>query len=146
MREKKINIGALMPLIEEKLAAGGEVLFSPRGTSMLPTFKEGRDSLILVSPPSRLKKYDIALFKIDNCRYVLHRVISVGKKAYTFIGDNRFEYEKNIEQGQIIALCAACVRDGKRIELDSFRARAFARFWHYTRLFRKIYRKAFRKM
>ena len=47
MREIKIDIGALMPIIEEKLAAGGEVLFSPNGISMIPTLKPGVDTAVL---------------------------------------------------------------------------------------------------
>ena len=139
MRERKINLNDLIPLIKEKLDEGGEVTFSPNGTSMLPTLKAGRDRLILVSPPERLKKYDVALFLRDNGQYVLHRVIKC-KEQYTFIGDNQFFYEKNIGHDQIIALCCAYVRDGKRVSLDSFKCRLFARFWHYTRLWRRGYR------
>ena len=137
MREKKITFEEVIPLVLEKLKYGGEVLFSPNGVSMLPTFKEGRDRLVLVAPPARLKKYDVALFKRENGQYVLHRVIRVGK-CYTFIGDNQLEYEKNISHEQIIALCSAYVRDERRISLDSLGARSFARFWHYTRPLRRL--------
>ena len=129
-----------MPIIEEKLAAGGEVLFSPNGTSMLPTLKAGRDTLVLVSPPIRLRKYDVALFRRKNGQYVLHRVIAVGD-TYTFIGDNQLELEREIGDEDIIALCIAYERGGKRIRLDSFSKRAFARFWHFSRPLRRIYRK-----
>lgn len=140
MRERKINLGELMPIIEEKLAAGGEVLFSPNGTSMLPTLKAGRDTLVLVSPPIRLRKYDVALFRRKNGQYVLHRVIAVGD-TYTFIGDNQLEPEREIGDEDIIALCIAYERGGKRVRLDSFSKRAFARFWHFSRPLRRIYRK-----
>ena len=139
MRERRINFGELIPLLEEKLAGGGEVHFSPNGTSMLPTLKAGRDTLIFVSPPPKLRKYDIALYKRENGQYVLHRVVCVGKN-YTFIGDNQLQYEHNVEHGQIIALCTACLRDGKRVELNSFRSRAFARLWHHTRFLRRAKR------
>ena len=129
-----------MPMIEEKLKDGGEVLFSPNGSSMLPALKPGRDTAVLVSPPQKLKKYDVALFMHQNGQYVLHRVICVGE-AYTFIGDNLFECERNIEHGDVIALCIAFERDGKRHRFDSFSARAFARFWHGIRPMRKLYRK-----
>ena len=135
MRERKISLCDAIPLISETLSRGLEVSFSPNGVSMLPTFKEGRDTLILVSPPPRLRKYDVALFKRESGQYVLHRVIKC-KETYTFIGDNQFFSEKNIKHEQIIARCSAYVRDGKRVELDSLSPRLYARLWHGTRVFR----------
>ena len=140
LSERRVNLGDLMPIIEEKLNTGGEVLFSPNGVSMLPTLKAGRDTLVLVSPPPRLKKYDIALFKRGNGQYVLHRVIAVGD-TYTFIGDNQVEPEVGIEHGDIIALAVAYVRGGRRVSLNSFLARAFARVWHLCRPLRRLWRR-----
>ena len=138
MRERKVNIGSVMPIIEERLADGAEVLFSPNGVSMLPTLKSGRDTVVLISPPSRLRKYDIALFKSGSGQYVLHRVISVGE-TYTFIGDNKFEYERDIAKEDIIALCIAYERGGRRVRLDTPTARAFAMLWHGIRPLRRLY-------
>ena len=142
MREIRINLGEIMPIIEEKLASGGEVLFSPSGSSMLPILRAGRDTVVLVSPPQELKKYDIALFKRADSRYVLHRVISVGEGGYTFIGDNRFECEPNVAREDIIALCIACVRGDRRIALNSFFARLVACLWHTIRPLRRFWQKA----
>ena len=139
LRERKINLEDLIPLIEEKLKEGNEVLFSPSGTSMLPSLKAGRDTVVLTTPKSRLKKYDIALYRRENGQYVLHRVIGVGD-SYTFIGDAQLECERNIKEEQIIALCTAYLRGGVRVELSSFRCRAFARLWHYTLPFRRAFR------
>ena len=145
MRERRVNLGALMPMIEEKLSAGGEVLFSPNGPSMLPTLKEGRDTAVLVSPPKKLRKYDVALFRCGDEKYILHRVIRVGD-TYTFIGDNRFECEENIAHGDVIALCIAYERGGKRVRLDSFSARARACIWHAIRPLRRLGRRLKRKV
>ena len=38
---------------ETLIAAAGSVVIEPRGISMLPFLKEGRDSVRLVSPPRR---------------------------------------------------------------------------------------------
>ena len=138
MRERKINLNDAIPVIQEKIACGGEVRFSPNGVSMLPTLKAGRDTVVLVAPTERLKKYDIALFRRDNGQYVLHRVVDSGD-TYTFIGDNQFALEKGIKHEQVIAICVAYVRREKRVELDSFRCQFFARFWHYTRFLRKLF-------
>ena len=145
MNEREIRLDDIMPLIREKLSAGKSVIFSPRGKSMLPTLHEGRDSVTLVSPPARLEKYDIALYQRKNGQYVLHRVVRVGD-TYTFIGDNQFNLEKGIEHSSVIGLCASYVRNGKKIVRNSFRARAYATFLHYTRFPRRIFRAIARRL
>ena len=141
MREVKINLSDAMPLIEERLSCGEEVLFSPSGTSMLPTIQPGVDTVVLVSPPKRLRKYDIAMYKRANGQYVLHRVVKC-KDKYTFTGDNQFYNEENIEHRQIIALCKARIRNEKRMELDSGVLRLFARLHLFFRPLRRLLRKA----
>lgn len=137
MNDKRIKLDDAMSLIREQLANGHEVTFSPRGTSMLPFIKEGRDTVTLVSPPSRLKKYDIPFYQRKNGQYVLHRVARVGD-TYTCIGDNQFTYEKGIEHEQIIGVCSSVVRNGKRIKADDPLWRLYAIFWHYSRFPRRV--------
>lgn len=137
MAERKIRLDDAMGLIREKLDSGNEVTFSPRGTSMLPFLKEGRDTVTLAPPPSRLKKYDIPLYRRKNGQYVLHRVVGVGD-SYTCIGDNQFTLERGIEQEQIIAVCSSFVRNGKKISADALCLRLYAVFWHYSRPLRRI--------
>ncbi len=145
MREHKIGLDEAMPLVLEKLAGGQEVLFSPSGTSMLPTLMAGRDTVVLVAPPPALKKYDIALYRRKDGRYVLHRVIGCGK-TYTFAGDNQAWYERNVEPTDILALCIAYVQDGKRVRLDSFASRMRARRLHLGRRVRRVYRGVLRRI
>lgn len=142
MTEKEINIchmDELMPLIRECLLNGQSVDFSPRGISMLPLIRQGMDTVCLSSPPPKLKKYDIALYQRENGKYVLHRVVGVGD-TYTFIGDNQFVLEKGITPGQIIAVCTAFTRNGKKYSADSPMWRAYAVFWHYSRFPRRVFR------
>ena len=138
MRERKIHLNDAMPLILEKLNAGYEVTFSPRGTSMLPFLKEGRDTVTLKLPQGRLKKYDVAFYQRKNGQYVLHRVARVGEGDYTFIGDNQFVLEKGIEEDQIIAVCSSFDRKGKVISAKSPLWRTCAFFWHYSRFPRRV--------
>ena len=48
MREQ-MDLAALMPLIDEVIAAGGAFRLYPRGTSMLPMLTEGEDAVELVA-------------------------------------------------------------------------------------------------
>lgn len=137
MSEKKIRLDDAMPLIRERLSEGHEVIFSPRGTSMLPFIKEGRDTVTLAPPPKKLKKYDIPLYQRKNGQYVLHRVVRVGD-TYTCIGDNQFTYEEGVEHGQIIGVCSSFVRKGRQIHSDDLKWRLYAIFWHYSRFPRRV--------
>ena len=44
-----MDLAALMPLIDEVIAAGGAFRLYPRGTSMLPMLTEGEDAVELVA-------------------------------------------------------------------------------------------------
>ena len=145
MRERKIALEDAMPLIKEALAQGQEALFSPSGTSMLPTLMEGRDTVVLVAPPTRLRKYDIALYRRENGQYVLHRVVNV-KDTYTFAGDNCLQYDKGIAPAQVIAYCTAYIREGERKALASFSCRMRARILHHLRPLRRVARGVLRSL
>ena len=145
MSEKQVRLDDLMPLMKEQLAQGRSVTFFPRGVSMLPMLREGRDSVTLSPAPDRLKKYDIPLYQRANGQYVLHRVVKAGK-TYTCIGDNQFVYENGILHGQIIAVCTAFTRDGRKISVKSPVWRFYAVFWHYTRFIRRVWRGLLRRI
>jgi hypothetical protein len=137
LSEKQVTLDELMPLIREQLACGQAVTFFPRGVSMLPLLREGRDSVTLSAPPQRLKKYDIALYQRQNGQYVLHRAVRCGD-TYTFIGDNQFSLEKGIAHNQIIAICTAFSRDGKRMSANAFQWRLYAFLWSLSRPLRHV--------
>lgn len=137
MHDHVIRLDELMPLIRERLGAGESVRFSPHGTSMLPMLKDGRDQVILSPLPDQLKKYDLPLYQRDNGQYVLHRIVKV-KDDYTCMGDNQFVPECGLRHDQMIAVVTRFVRKGKEYSTDSFRYRAYCRFWCAVRPFRRF--------
>lgn len=50
------DLAEYVPLIEEVISSEGEFRLFPRGTSMLPLLRQGRDSVILVRCERALKK------------------------------------------------------------------------------------------
>lgn len=140
----KTNLEAMMPVMEECLATGQTVKFSPRGISMLPMIRQGKDSVSLSKPPEKLKKFDIPLYRRADGSFVLHRVVKVGK-TYTCIGDNQFVFEKGIEHKQVIALCTAITRDGKTQSVYSMKWRVYAILRHYSRFPRRVVRGLWRR-
>ena len=121
-----------MPLIMERLAAGHNVKFSPRGISMLPMLRQGIDSVVLSPLPKKLKKYDLPLYQRKNGKYVLHRIVKAGD-TYTCIGDNQFQQEPGLEHGQMIALVTAFYRADKLHSVNEPGYKLYCRLWHYSR-------------
>lgn len=136
MLDRNVDLAMVMPLIREKVEAGGTVRLSPKGTSMLPMLKMGRDSVDLVKPPAKLKKYDLPLYVRDDGSYILHRVVKVGD-TYTCIGDNQYVYEEGVRPDQIIAVVTAFHHDGKRYSVKDLRYWLYCRYWKATRWYRK---------
>jgi hypothetical protein len=138
--ERQASMEQLLPLIQEQLTRGKQVKFSPRGTSMLPMLRQGRDSVTLSPLPSKLNKYDLPLYRRDNGQFVLHRVIDAGE-TYTCMGDNQFVPEPNLRHGQMIGLVTAFCRDGKEISVRSPGYRLYCRLWHFSRPLRHLWRR-----
>ena len=68
------------------LEEGREVRFTPRGSSMLPLIRGGRDSVTLKKFPS-VTVGDIVLARIGDGHYVLHRVIRAEDGQLVLMGD-----------------------------------------------------------
>lgn len=113
---KVISMDEMIPLIEEKLNEDGKVIFTPKGTSMLPTIIGEVDTVSLVKPKFPLKKYSISLYKRDNGDYVLHRVIGRRGNCYVMRGDNQYIKEKGIRQDQIIGVVQTYTHNGEAYE------------------------------
>ena len=130
----------LMPLFREQLAVGHNVRFSPRGVSMLPMLRQGIDSVVLSPVPDKLKKYDLPLYRRDDGKYVLHRVVEAGE-TYTCIGDNQFILEQGLEHRQMIAVVTAFYRGDREISVKAPGYWLYCRVWHYSRPLRRFWRR-----
>lgn len=130
----------LMPLIEERLAAGYAVRYLPfRGVSMLPMLRQGKDSVELSPLPDKLKKYDLPVYRRPGGQLVMHRVWEVHDDYYICMGDNTEAYEK-IDPSQMIGLVSAFKRGEKRIEVTDTGYQRYCHLWRLTRPFRKGYK------
>ncbi len=131
MEKKKVRLSQMLPAMEETLAAGGTVKLPITGTSMLPLLVAGRDTVILKKPALPLKRFDLPLYRRKDGAFVLHRVVAVEKDGtYTMCGDNQWVKEPGISGEQFIGVVEAVERKGKLLPVQSFRYRAYVRFWH----------------
>lgn len=122
------------------LDSGGEFRLYPRGTSMLPLIKQGRDSVVLVKPQGNLKKNDIAFYLRDNGSYVMHRVIKAENGVYTMCGDNQRALETGVENRHIIGVVSRIYRNGKEIKPKSFLYRLYLFVWQFFIIRRVIWK------
>lgn len=140
LREHYVSMNELGPLIQERLAAGQAVRFSPKGVSMLPMLREGIDSVLISPAPEKLQKFDIPLYQRENGQYILHRVIDVSED-YTCMGDNQFAAEKGIQHRQVIGVVTAFYRGERRWETTGKGYRMYCHVWHFSRPFRHLVRR-----
>ncbi len=65
---------------------GMRVTFPVKGYSMLPFIIGSRESVDLVKP-EKIQKGDVVLAWVENCRYVIHRIIRIDGEQVTLMGD-----------------------------------------------------------
>ena len=148
MKTKELQLEQLIPIWKERLQAGQSVRFSPKGISMLPLLRQGRDSVFLSFPPDKLKKHDIVLYQRENGQYVLHRIIEVREddKVYTCIGDNQFMIEPGLRHDQMIAVVTAFTRGERKHSVDEPIYRMYCSLWYHSRPLRYFAFRVIRKL
>ena len=114
---------------EQILNRDGRLVYSSVGDSMLPMIRQGRDLLVIQKPAGRLKKYDIPLYRRENGRYVLHRILKVRDRDYVVCGDNRWHCETGITDRHIIGVLTAVITDGVEKPLAGWRYGLYVFFW-----------------
>lgn len=130
-----------MNSFEETLLRFGVLIYGNKGDSMFPLIKEGRDKMIIVPKGNgRLKKYEVPLYRRDNGKYVLHRVMKVRSEDYLICGDNRSSLEGGITDSHIIGVMSGVIRKGKTIEVTDWRYRLYVALWCWKIpfLFRRV--------
>lgn len=132
MKSTETSLHDLMPLFRERLELGQSVRFSPRGVSMLPMLRQGKDSVVLSPLPEKLEKYDLPLYQRDNGSYVLHRVIGVGE-TYTCMGDNQFRAEQGVRTDQLIGVVTAFYRAERKYSVKHPCYWLYCRVWYHSR-------------
>ena len=118
MESKQIPLAELWPVMKEQIDSGKSVVFSPKGTSMLPLIRQGIDKVVLKKAPKELKKYDLPLYLRENGQFVLHRVVGKDKDGYVMCGDNQFRHEHGIKHEQILAIADGMYKGDEFVSFD----------------------------
>lgn len=128
------------PQIEDVLREEGMFVSTTVGVSMFPMLRNRKDTIIVTPHEGRLKKYDVPLYKRGSS-YVLHRIIEVCPDSYVICGDNCIDKEYGITDEQIIGVLTGFYRGAKKINMDGFGYKLYARVWPSLYLIRKLYAK-----
>lgn len=114
--------------LKEILAKDGTVAFTTSGVSMWPLFRHRKDTIIVTKRQRRLKKYDIALFQVNN-KFILHRIVKVLDNSYIICGDNCLTKEYGIKDEQILGYVTQFYRGNRLISCNNFWYRLYVYIW-----------------
>lgn len=115
---------------EEELRQRGVLIYTTKGRSMRPFLRSGEDLFHIVRKTSeRCRKFDAVLYRRDNGRYVLHRIVKVCPDSYTLCGDNTWQMEPGIRDDQILGVMTAVIRNGRKMDVSRTGYRLTVRLW-----------------
>ena len=130
MNNQEVFLSDAIDVIEEILSSGGEFRLYPKGTSMMPLLRQGRDSVVLKRKDSGAEKHDIAFYRRKDGAFVLHRVMRVSKDgSYVMCGDNQTALEEGIERDQIIGYVDRVYRKDKSVDVSALHYRIYVFLW-----------------
>jgi len=104
----------LLEDVASLLEEGREVVLAPRGNSMLPFIREGRDSVALRKLDG-VKVGDIVLARLAG-RYVMHRVVAVEGEKLTLMGDGNVGLKEHCTVADVIGTVVWIVRGNKKFK------------------------------
>lgn len=116
--------------IKEVLSENGIYTGLTSGNSMEPLIHHQKDTIIVVKPVGRLKKYDIPVYVTKSGKYIMHRIVKVCDDHYIIIGDNRLNKEY-VTDDMIIGQLKGFYKNGKKyIDLETNKGyKIYSKVW-----------------
>ena len=119
----------LLSEVAALLAEGRESELLTRGDSMRPFILGDRDSVVL-RKTDRLKPGDIALARLADGRWVLHRIVSIGNGNVTLKGDGNLTGTECCLETDIAGIAIEVLKPHRRVDCRSEKALRRARWWN----------------
>ena len=136
---KSVPMEELALMIEGLIKEGVDVTLTVTGNSMRPLWTTHRDSVVLTGcDPCVLKKGDVPLYRRDDGKYILHRIIKVHETTYDMIGDHQYEVEYGVNKQKVICVVKAFTRNGKQHTCDELGYRFYTWVWCHSVPFRRF--------
>jgi hypothetical protein len=122
----------------EVLQQGGTVELTVTGNSMYPMLRHRVSRVRLAPVTGPLSRGDLPLYRRDNGKFVLHRVVEVDNGLYSCCGDNQWHVEPGIRHDQIIAIVTDYARRKSWVSCGNRFHRIYWRFWVWVRPLRRL--------
>lgn len=125
-----MNINENYQTIKEVLDKGGVYTGLTSGISMEPLIHHQKDTIIVVKPQGRLKKYDVPVYVSSKGKYIMHRVVKVCDDHYVIVGDNLLNKEY-VTDDMIIGKLSGFYKNGKKyIDVEKNKAyKLYSKIW-----------------
>ena len=131
MIQKIVDNNEAISEVASLLKEGHKVILPVKGQSMLPFIVGSRDSVELVIPDKPLAIGDAVLAWVNDCRYVLHRIIEIGDDGrLVLMGDGNLVGTESCVVSDVVARADYVVKpDGSRTYLYSKRQCRYWQWW-----------------
>ena len=117
---------------EDILEKEGELFFTNVGFSMYPLIKE-REDILHIRKSDTYKRGDIILYKTNNGKYVLHRILKIKGNIIITAGDYNYFKDSPVSRDSVLGtLVSIKKKDGEIIYLDKDKR---CRRFFYTNFF-----------
>lgn len=138
MKQVAIPMEELMPLLQLQMDTTGSAVLTVTGWSMLPMLHNRKDTVTICPVTGQCEKTDVILYRRDNGRFVLHRILRRTKDGYILCGDNQF-FTERVRQDQLLAVVTGFTRKGSTYSVTSPGYRRYARLWVFFHPVRWLY-------
>lgn len=145
MQHLIIPNNVLLPEVDRLLSEGINVTLKVKGNSMLPFIVGGRDSVVLTKA-GNLHCGDMVLARLDDDRYVLHRIIRIEGEQITLMGDGNLIGTERCRLPAISGKVIKVVRNGKYIDVDTPTERRKAKLWKRLKPIRRYLLAVYRRV
>lgn len=110
------------------LERDGRYISVPKGISMRPMIKGGRDAVVIEKLTESPKRYDLVVYVRGEELGVIHRVIHVKEDKYIICGDNCWQLEY-VRPEQIKGIVTEYCRKGKWHNVDNLPYKIYVHLW-----------------
>ena len=118
----------LLPEIVRLLREGESVTMKVKGNSMLPFITGDCDSVVL-QPAHHPGIGDIVLAKVDDGRYVIHRIVRMAGDCITLMGDGNLYGTERCHRDAIAGQAVRIIKVAKTIDCTTPTQRRKAELW-----------------
>ena len=130
MKKRWISPEDLFCAVAEQLAENRRASFTVTGMSMWPFLRHGSDQVILSAvEPNAIRRGDIVLLRINQNRYLLHRVTKRTAEGIETTGDGNCFRDGFFPYSCVIGRAETLIRAGHRIDCGAWQWKLAFRCW-----------------